>query len=38
MRPAGRQGARASGFALMVDVLEAISSICLRNKEKHPGR
>lgn len=24
--------------ALMVDVLEAISSTCLRNKEKHPGR
>ena len=22
----------------MVDVLEAISSTCLRNKEKHPGR
>ncbi len=24
--------------ALVVDVLEAISSTCLRNKERHPGR
>jgi len=29
---------RFGADALMVDVLEAISSSCLRNKEKHPGR
>ncbi len=29
---------RFGADALMVDVLEAISSTCLRNKEKHPGR
>ena len=29
---------RFSAEALVVDVLEAISSACLRNKEKHPGR
>ncbi len=31
----------AEGFgadALLVDVLEAMSSSCLRNREKHPGR
>ena len=31
-------GERFGADALMVDVLEAISSTCLRNKEKHPGR
>jgi hypothetical protein len=29
---------RFGSEALLVDVLEAISSTCLRNKEKHPGR
>jgi len=29
---------RFGADAPMVDVLEAISSNCLRNKEKHPGR
>ena len=24
--------------ALVVDVLQAISAVCLRNKERHPGR
>ncbi len=28
---------RFGADALMVDVLGAISSTCLRNKEKHPG-
>jgi len=29
---------RFGADALLVDVLEAISSTCLRSKEKHPGR
>ena len=29
---------RFGADALVVDVLEAISSTCLRNNEKHPGR
>jgi hypothetical protein len=29
---------RFGADALMVDVLGAISSTCLRNREKHPGR
>lgn len=29
---------RFGADAMMIDVLEAISSTCQRNKEKHPGR
>ena len=29
---------RFGADALMVDVLQAISAACLRNKERHPGR